>query len=46
MLIERNPNGSLTFYESVNGYLFTRTFYGYTKREAARLFAAEIKKES
>ena len=43
MTIERNPNGSLVLSDIVNGYLFTRVYYGYTKKEARALFAQEIK---
>lgn len=42
MIATKNLNGSLTLSEIVNGYLFTRTYYGYTKLEALRRFRAEV----
>jgi hypothetical protein len=39
MTIERVAHsGAYVISDTVKGYLFTRTFYGYTKREAIRLF--------
>jgi hypothetical protein len=50
MNIERvRPSGAYVIYESVGegaGYLFTRTYYGYTLREAKRLFKLAIKEEA
>ena len=41
MIIEKNINGSWTISELVNGALMSRTYYGYTKREAISLFQEE-----
>ena len=50
MTIERvRPSGAYVIYESVGeggGYLFTRTYYGYTLREAKRLIKIAIKEEA
>jgi hypothetical protein len=35
------PSGAWEVYATVDGHLMTRTYYGYTKREAIRLFVAE-----
>jgi hypothetical protein len=44
MTIEKNREGAWIIYSSDNyGYLVTRTFYGYTKRESARLFRQYMK---
>lgn len=37
------PSGALRVSSIVNGALMTRTYYGYTRREAVRLFKAEAK---
>jgi hypothetical protein len=37
----KNINGSWTVSEIVNGYLVTRTYYGYTKRESLARFRRE-----
>ena len=42
MTIYRNMNGSWVVSSIVGGYRVARTYYGYTKREAARLFKAEV----
>ncbi len=39
----RNRSGGLVLSAIVGGYLVSRQFYGYTKREALQLFRAEIK---
>jgi hypothetical protein len=46
--IERNNTGGYVITAIVKGYLVTRHYYYYTKREAARLFLNEIneKKEA
>lgn len=38
---ERPPSGWLVLSALVNGYLVTRKYGGYSKREAARLFIEE-----
>jgi hypothetical protein len=37
----KNTEGALVVSAIVSGYLMTRVFYYYTKREAARLFLLE-----
>lgn len=44
MTIERNHEGAYVISDIVKGYLVTMRYYGYTKREAIRLFRQEIKK--
>ena len=46
--IETNKYGGYEITAIVNGYLVTRQFFYYTKREAARLFLNEVngKKEA
>ena len=36
------PSGAWQVHAIIRGYLVTRTYYGYTKREAARMFRAEV----
>ena len=36
------PSGAWTISDIVNGYLVSRTYYGYTKREAMAAFRAEV----
>ena len=43
MTVTKNPNGSLTVSKVINGYLYTKTYYGYTKREAVSLYTRESK---
>lgn len=43
MTIERNPEGAYLITEIIGGMLVSRLFYGYTKREAIRLFKIEMK---
>lgn len=43
MNIERLHNGAWQIYESDDhGYLFTMTYYGYTKRDAMREFRSDL----
>lgn len=42
MTIEKTPNGAWRVYELVNGYLESRIYIGYTKREALAEFLAEF----
>lgn len=43
MTIERLHNGAWQISDIVNGYLVTRTYYFYTKRDAMRAFKREMK---
>lgn len=36
-------NGAWQISDIIGGHLVTRTYYGYTKREALRLFKSETK---
>ena len=38
MSIDRNSEGAWRISEIINGYLITKTYYSYTKREAIRQF--------
>jgi hypothetical protein len=51
MIIEKvRPSGAYVISESVGEgageYLYTRTYYNYTLREAKRLFKIDIKEEA
>ena len=35
-------SGALVISDTINGYLVTRTFYGYTRGEALRLFVENV----
>lgn len=39
-------SGAWQFSAIVAGYLFTRTFYGYTRRAARELFTAAMQREA
>lgn len=43
MSIEKNYSGAYVISDVVNGYLVTKQYYGYTKREAVALFKKESK---
>ena len=43
MSVERNVYGAYVISDIVNGYLVTKQYYGYTKREAVALFKKETK---
>jgi hypothetical protein len=43
MIVERNHEGYWVISEVVNGYLETRKYLYYTKREAIALFKEEMK---
>ena len=44
MIVERVAHsGAWIVYGVVNGYLLTRTYYGYTKRESIRLWKEAAK---
>ena len=42
MLIEKNHNGSITISDSEPGYLFTKTYYGYSRKEAIEAFKCDL----
>lgn len=42
MSIERNYSGAWVISDIIEGYLVTRQYYFYTKREAIRQFRAEF----
>ncbi len=44
--VARNINGSLTLMTIAYGRLIQQTYYGYSKREANRLFREHIRCES
>lgn len=44
-LVERNTNGSISVSEIIKGHLVTKTYYGYTKKEAIEEFIADTKQE-
>ena len=48
MTIEKNfPSGSITISDLTDaGYLFSQTFYGYTKKEAVQRFKIAFKIEN
>lgn len=39
------PSGDWLITDIINGYLVRRRYSGYTKREAEKLFKAEVKKK-
>jgi hypothetical protein len=41
--IDKNHEGAYVISDIVSGYLVTRRYYGYTKREALRLFKEETR---
>lgn len=43
MTITRLHNGAYQISAIVRGYLVTKTYYGYTKREAARMFRQDTR---
>ena len=44
MTIEKNREGAWVIYaQDREGYLVTRSYYGYTKRDAVRLFRAHMR---
>jgi hypothetical protein len=43
MSVEENYEGALIISDLVDGYLVTKKYYGYTKREAVALFKKESK---
>ncbi len=45
MSIHKNREGAYVISDIVAGHLFTRAYYGYTKREAISLFRQARRKE-
>lgn len=43
MSIEKNREGAWIVSDIAGGYLVTRVYYGYTKREAVSLFRAHLR---
>jgi hypothetical protein len=43
MTIDKNAEGAWRISDIVAGYLVTRRYYGYTKREAIKLFKEETR---
>jgi hypothetical protein len=41
--IEKNSEGAYFISDIVDGYLVTKRYYGFTKREAVRLFKEETR---
>lgn len=41
MSITKNHDGALVISDIVHGYLITRTYYGYTRKEALTMFKLE-----
>lgn len=46
VIVTRNFNGSLNVSDIVKGYFVTRTYYGYTRRQAVRMFKQYVKSVS
>lgn len=44
MTIDKNAEGAWRISDIINGYLVTRTYYFYTKREAQKEFRKEFAK--
>lgn len=42
MTVEQNHHGAWVVAEVVGGYRVSRTYYGYTRQEAMRLFREEV----
>lgn len=43
MSVEKNYQGGYVISDIIGGYLVTKSYYGYTKREAISLFKKETK---
>lgn len=43
MFIDRNNEGAWRISDIIGGYLVTRLYYGYTKRESIKLFRDYVK---
>ena len=44
MIINKNVYGAWVISESINGYLVTKQYYYYTKKQAIKRFKSEIVK--
>jgi hypothetical protein len=42
MVITKNQDGSYTFFTMLNGYFVKQRYYGYTKKEATKLFKEKL----
>lgn len=42
-IVTRNCNGSLTVSDIIDGFRVARTYYGFTRRAAVRMFRAETR---
>lgn len=45
MTVQRLLNGAWSISAIINGHLFTRTYYGYTKREAVEMFKGFLRSD-
>jgi len=43
MTIDKNAEGAWRISDIIGGYLVTRRYYGYTKREAIKLFKEQTR---
>ena len=46
MTIDKNAEGAWRITDIIGGYLVTRVYYFYTKREAIRLYTQEMKEKN
>lgn len=44
MTVEKNREGAYVISDIIGGYLVTKRYYGYTKREALAMFKKEVSK--
>ena len=45
MTVSKNEDGSYTFYAMSEGYFVKQRYYGYTKKEATKLFKEKLIKK-
>ena len=43
MTVDKNSEGAWRVSDIINGYLVTKRYYGYTKKEAIKMFKEEYK---
>ena len=43
MIVEKGSQGQWLITALINGYLVTRQFFGYSRKEAIKLFLQEVK---
>jgi hypothetical protein len=43
---EKNQYGAWVLYATINGYLESQQFYGYTKKQATQLFRQQFKEKN